>query len=61
MLQEYLETNNAIQNNFSKWLVLGKYIWPNAYVGNNYTDEINYLKDWTENRLEWLDNQINSL
>jgi len=61
MLQEYLETNNAIQNNFSKWLVLGKYIWPNAYVGNNYTDEINYLKDWSENRLEWLDNQINSL
>jgi spore coat protein CotH len=60
-LQEYLETNNAIQNNFSKWLVLGKYIWPNAYVGNNYTDEINYLKDWTDNRLEWLDNQINSL
>lgn len=60
-LQEYLETNNAVQNNFSKWLVLGKYVWPNAYVGNNYEDEMNYLKDWTIKRLAWLDNSIDAL
>jgi hypothetical protein len=60
-LQTHLETHNAIQNNFSKWLVLGKYVWPNAYVGNNYQDEINYLKNWVETRLNWMDNQIDTL
>ena len=60
-LQEFLETNNAVQNNFSKWLVLGKYVWPNAYVGNNYEDEMNYLKDWTIKRLAWLDDSIDAL
>ncbi|MAD12612.1 MAG: hypothetical protein CMC04_07830 [Flavobacteriaceae bacterium] len=60
-LEENLKISNAAKNNFSKWLVLGEYVWPNDYIGNSYDDEINYLKDWIVNRLEWLDTEINSL
>ena len=59
-LEENLKISNAAKNNFSKWLVLGEYVWPNDYIGNSYDDEISYLKDWIVNRLEWLDTEINT-
>lgn len=45
----------AIERNFQRWPVLGVYVWPNYYVGNSYSDEIKYLKDWLKHRLAWLD------
>ena len=44
--------------NFEKWPVLGQWIWPNYYVGHTYQDEINYLKVWIMNRLNWLDQNM---
>ncbi len=60
-IEENLKISNAIKNNFSIWSVLGEYVWPNDYIGDSFDDEINYLKDWTVNRLEWLDEEINRL
>ena len=51
----------AIDTNFSKWNILGTYIWPNNFVGTNYDEEENYLKNWITDRLSWLDSNINSL
>ena len=51
----------AIDNNFEKWPVLGEYVWPNNYVGNTFAEEINYLKNWINSRLSWLDNAIMQL
>ncbi|MEK9613467.1 MAG: CotH kinase family protein, partial [Flavobacteriaceae bacterium] len=59
--QEILKSSSASDKNFAKWLILGKYVWPNAFVGDSYVSEINYLKDWITNRMEWLDNNINNL
>ena len=61
LIEEQLKSSNAIKNNFSKWSILGEYVWPNDYIGNSYDDEINYLKDWTVKRLEWMDIEINNL
>jgi spore coat protein CotH len=61
ILQKTLNSSNASDKNFSKWLVLGKYIWPNAFVGDSYSSEINYLKDWILNRMDWLDTNIDLL
>ena len=61
LIEEELKSSNAIKNNFSKWSILGEYVWPNDYIGNSYDDEINYLKDWTVKRLEWMDIEINNL
>ena len=56
-----LEENGAINRNFGKWLILGKYIWPNNFIGNRYSEEIDYLKNWIEKRLSWMDSEINAL
>jgi hypothetical protein len=58
---ETLSLAGAIQENFEKWPVLGEYVWPNNFVGNSYTEEINYLKEWVNNRLNWMDNAIMGL
>ena len=41
--------------NFQQWPVLGQYVWPNYYIGNTYTEEVSYLKNWVKNRLIYLD------
>lgn len=43
------------QRNYQIWPILGTYIWPNAYVGQTYQDEIDFLKQWLTNRLNWMD------
>ncbi len=47
--------------NFQRWNILGKYVWPNEFIGNSYGEEIDYLKGWISERLNWLDNNIGSL
>jgi len=44
--------------NFEKWPVLGQWVWPNYYVGQTYQDEINYLKSWITNRINWLNQNM---
>ena len=48
----------AQQRNFQKWEIFGMYVWPNAYIGVNYEDEMDYLKSWIQDRIEWLDDNI---
>ncbi|MDY0082341.1 MAG: CotH kinase family protein [Ignavibacteriaceae bacterium] len=50
--------DEAKTRNFAKWSVLGVWVWPNYYVGQTYTDEINYLKNWVSARLDWMDNNM---
>lgn len=44
--------------NFKKWPVIGKYVWPNAYVGYSYNSEVTWMKSWIRNRLNWLDDEF---
>ena len=39
----------------------GIYIWPNSFIGNNYYEEIDFLKTWIKNRTKWLDKSISEL
>lgn len=41
--------------NFQRWPVLGEYVWPNKYIGETYEDEVDYLREWLFERLEWMD------
>lgn len=56
-----MQETKAIENNFKRWDVLGIYVWPNNFVGNNYIEEVNYLRSWIEDRLSWLDGSIEGL
>ncbi len=47
----------SIDRNFQRWPVLGNYVWPNSYVGNTYSDEEWFLRNWIDDRLEWLDSK----
>lgn len=44
--------------NYEKWPILGKYVWPNFYVGHTYQEEVNYMKQWVIQRLEWMDDNM---
>ena len=60
-ITNFLIEHNAPRRNFDKWTVIGKYVWPNNYIGNNYGEEISYLKNWLEKRVKWMDEEINSI
>jgi spore coat protein CotH len=51
----------AIKENFDRWPVLGTYIWPNDFVGNNYVEENTFLRGWLSERLQWMDGAIQGL
>ncbi len=51
--------NEAQQRHFTRWPVLGKYVWPNPDpIPVTYTAEISTLKEWVKSRLGWLDANI---
>ena len=59
-LIDSLQTSLAAANvrNFTRWDVLGNQIWPNYYVGETYEEEVQILRDWIDDRLLWLDDNI---
>jgi hypothetical protein len=50
--------DEAQVRNFQRWPVLDEYVWPNAYVGGSYENEIDYLKGWITDHLDWVDQQV---
>jgi hypothetical protein len=53
---EYL--GEAIDRNFTRWPIIGQYVWPNYFIGESYDDEIDYLKGWITDRVNWIDANI---
>lgn len=49
---------NPIIKNFKRWPVLGQYVWPNSFIGDSHLQEIDYLKNWLGDRLNWMDNNV---
>tara|TARA_Y100000768_G_scaffold382639_1_gene363366 strand:- start:553 stop:1884 length:1332 start_codon:yes stop_codon:yes gene_type:complete len=57
--QYVYKLGNSVNKNFTKWPILGEYIWPNKQVFDTYQEEIIYLKSWINNRLNWMDLELN--
>jgi len=62
-LLNYIDSLAAIleipaSRNYTKWPILGTYVWPNNFIGLTYQEEINYMKDWILGRLTWMDNNM---
>jgi hypothetical protein len=47
--------SEAQARNFERWDILDRYVWPNYVVLGNYPDEVDWLKSWLADRLEWMD------
>ena len=63
-LQVLADENSLSANcNFSKWTILGKYVWPNPVGAKNrttYQSEIDFMKDWMNERYNWFDAALNN-
>jgi subtilisin-like proprotein convertase family protein len=44
--------------NFTRWPILGVYLWPNEFVGPTWQSELDYLHDWVHTRVRWMDGQL---
>lgn len=54
-----LDLEDAKNRNFQYWDdVIGNYIWPNDYVGQSYEDEVNFMKNFLQVRLDWMDENM---
>ena len=53
---EYLD--EAQERNFERWPILGKFVWPNPIFYDSYAEEVEHLKDWIADRVEWLDEHM---
>jgi len=58
MDQAILETKEARDRNFVRWDIIGKYQWPEYFVGQTYEEEVAYLKKWIIQRFIWIDTNL---
>ncbi|MEO6169225.1 MAG: CotH kinase family protein [Chitinophagales bacterium] len=49
---------NAQERNFEKWDILGEYVDWNYFIGENYEEEVGYMKSWISDRLLWMDQHL---
>lgn len=49
----------AQEKNYQKWPTLGTYVWPNPVFFDTHTEEVDHLKAWLTNRMNWLHGQFN--
>ncbi len=46
------------RRDFDRWPRLGTYTWPNWFVGNSWMEEVNWMRDWLDKRILWMDSQM---
>jgi hypothetical protein len=47
--------SEAETRNYQRWPIIGKYVWPNYYIGTSYEEEVLWMKNWINNRLLFID------
>lgn len=61
-VESQIELLDGAQNrNFERWDILGIYVWPNAVWLGSYEAEVDFLLDFYNRRIEWLNTQLNAL
>jgi hypothetical protein len=48
---------DAVDRNYEKYPILGEYFWPALYWPETYEEEVDNLKTWLIERLEWMDGE----
>ncbi|WP_371195223.1 CotH kinase family protein [Glaciecola sp. SC05] len=62
MIDEYANRLKwAQQENDNRWQTLGIYVWPNPVVFDTHQQEVDYLKNWLNVRMQWLEEALNAL
>lgn len=53
-----LKIDSAQSRNYVRWETLGVRIWPNPVWFETYPEEVNQLKDWITDRMNWLNTAL---
>ena len=53
-----IELGASVDRNFYRWPILGTYVWPNYFIFETFDQEVEYLKNWISDRLNWMDSQV---
>lgn len=56
----YGEIAGSAGRNFTRWPILGTYVWPNVVWLGNYRSEVEYMADFYSQRLEWMNGEIST-
>lgn len=59
-LTQPLIDDGAVDRNFERWFLLGNRVFGNYFVGDTYEEEVQYLRDWLDERLAWMDVELSS-
>ncbi len=51
----------AQDENNQRWDLFGNYVWPNPVYFETHIEEVDHLKEWLNERLNWLDNAFESM
>jgi hypothetical protein len=46
------------QKNYELWGTLGQWFWPNPIWFDTYQEEVDHLKQWMTERVNWLDSDL---
>ena len=57
-ISSLLVSSGAVMRNQDAYRIIGRQVWPNAYVGETYTAEIDYLNEWIFQRLRFMDKNL---
>lgn len=61
-IDQYAEILQYSQfENDKKWDLFGNYVWPNPVVFNSHQEEVDHLKNWYIQRMNWLDQAFKDL
>ncbi len=52
---QIVELGPAIDQNYEKWPILNEYVWPNPVITGSFEGEIDFMKNYISERLEWMD------
>jgi hypothetical protein len=52
------QLDEAQERNFERWPILAHAVAPNWYVGSSYDEEVQWMAEWIEARLAWMDRQF---
>ncbi len=58
--QQSIALDQSAQNNFTRWPMIGETVWPNPSAQATYSDSVAALTDWINQRIGYLDAQLNA-
>jgi hypothetical protein len=52
--------DEAQARNYRLYPILESQVWPNYYVWPTFEEEVEFLKEWVQNRIAWIDEAMES-